>query len=145
MLSREDNERLARVGSGTPMGELMRRYWIPAGFSQQIEKPDGPPVRVKLLGERLVAFRDTEGRVGLLDERCPHRTASLYFGRNEQNGLRCVYHGLKFDVEGRCVDLPCVPQMSDTQRANIATQLNAKSYPCHEQGEVVWTYMGPPA
>src|SRR5262249_21486044 len=84
MLSREDNERLTGVGPGTPMGELMRRYWIPAGFSQQIEQPDSPPIRVKLLGEHLVAFRDSKGRVGLLDERCPHRTASLYFGRNEE-------------------------------------------------------------
>jgi phthalate 4,5-dioxygenase len=92
MLSREDNERLTRIGSGTPMGELMRRYWIPAGFSQQIEKPDSPPMRVKLLGEHLVAFRDSKGRVGLLDERCPHRTASLYFGRNEACGLRPRAH-----------------------------------------------------
>ena len=110
MLSREDNERLTRVGPGTPMGELMRRYWIPAAFSHQIAKPDWPPVRVKLMGERLVAFRDTQGRVGLLDERCPHRTASLFFGRNEECGLRCVYHGWKFDIDGNCVDLPSEPQ-----------------------------------
>jgi phthalate 4,5-dioxygenase len=144
MLSHQDNESLTRVGPGAPMGELMRRYWIPAAFSHQIPRPDCPPVRVRLLGENLVLLRDTQGRVGLLDERCPHRTASLFFGRNEQNGLRCVYHGLKFDVNGKCVDLPCVPQMSETQRANIATQVRAKSYPCLEHGDVVWTYMGPP-
>ena len=94
MLSREENDLLARVGAGTPMGELMRRYWIPAAFSHQIPQPDCPPIRVRLLGEDLVLFRDTQGRIGLLDERCPHRTASLFYGRNEENGLRCVYHGL---------------------------------------------------
>ena len=93
MLSREDNELLTRIGPGTPMGNLMRRYWIPALFSDQLPEPDGAPVRVKLLGEKLVAFRDTQGRVGLIDERCPHRTASLLFGRNEECGLRRVYHG----------------------------------------------------
>src|SRR5258707_9943236 len=136
MLSREDNERLTRVGPGAPMGELMRRYWIPAGFSQQIEKPDGPPVRVKLLGERLVAFRDSKGRVGLLDERCPHRTASLYFGRNEQCGLRCVYHGWKFDVDGNCVDLPSEPKGS-----KLMGNVRATAYPCLERGGVIWTHM----
>src|SRR5262249_60290899 len=106
---REDTARLPRVGPGTPMGELMRRYWIPAGFSHQIEKPDSPPVRVKLMGERLVMFRDSKGRIGLIGEQCPHRTASLFFGRNEECGLRCVYHGWKFDVDGNCVDLPSEP------------------------------------
>jgi phthalate 4,5-dioxygenase oxygenase subunit len=126
------------------MGELMRRYWIPASFSQHIPRPDCPPVRVRLLGENLVLFRDTHGRVGLLDERCPHRTASLFYGRNEEDGLRCVYHGLKFDVAGKCVDVPCVPQMNDVQRTNILPRLKVKSYPCLERGDVVWTYMGPP-
>ena len=115
MLSRQDNERLTRVGPGTPMGELMRRYWIPAAFSSQVAQPDGPPIRVKLMGEKLVLFRDSQGRVGLLDERCPHRTASLFFGRNEEGGIRCVYHGLKFDLEGRCLDVPCVPPMAPAQ------------------------------
>ena len=145
MLSKEDNDRLTRVGPGTPMGTLMRRYWIPAAFSHQIAKPDSPPIRVRLLGENLVLFRDSAGRIGLLDERCPHRTASLFFGRNEQSGLRCVYHGLKFDVDGNCVDVPCVPQSSDAQSRNIREQLKAKSYPCVERGEIVWAYMGPPA
>jgi phthalate 4,5-dioxygenase len=144
VLPQHENEQLTRVGPGSPMGALMRRYWIPAAFSTQIAKADGPPVRVRLLGENLVLFRDTTGRIGLLDEKCPHRTASLFFGRNEQSGLRCVYHGIKFDVEGNCVDVPCVPQMSDTHRANMQKQLAIKSYPCIERGEVVWTYMGPP-
>ena len=144
MLSREDNERLTRVGAGTPMGELMRRYWIPAAFSDAIAKPDSPPQRVRLMGENLVLFRDTGGRIGLLEERCPHRTASLFYGRNEQGGLRCVYHGLKFDVEGNCVDAPCVPQVGDVQLRNIKNQLKTRSYPCIERGEMVWTYMGPP-
>jgi nitrite reductase/ring-hydroxylating ferredoxin subunit len=143
MLSKQNNDTLTRVGPGTPMGELMRRYWIPAAFSHQIPKADGPPVRVRLLGENLVLFRDTQGRLGLLDERCPHRTASLFYGRNEESGLRCVYHGLKFDVDGKCVDLPCVPQMNDIQKANVQEQLKVKSYPCLERGDVVWTYMGP--
>jgi nitrite reductase/ring-hydroxylating ferredoxin subunit len=141
MLSREENEKLTRVGPGTPMGELMRRYWIPAGFSSQIAKPDSPPVRVRLLGENLVMFRDSKGRVGLLDERCPHRTASLFYGRNEESGLRCVYHGLKFDVEGQCVDVPCIPPSGDMER--IKSKLDMTAYPCVERGEIVWAYMGP--
>jgi len=120
------------------MGELMRRYWIPAVFSKEIAALDCPPVRVKLLGEKLVAFRDTQGRVGLLDERCPHRTASLFFGRNEECGLRCVYHGWKFDVEGNCVDMPSEP--GDT---NFKHKVRIAAYPCVERGGVVWTYMGP--
>jgi phthalate 4,5-dioxygenase len=144
MLSRQENEMLTRVGPGTPMGELMRRYWIPAAFSHQIAEPDGPPIRVRLMGENLVLFRDTQGRVGLVDERCPHRTASMFYGRNEESGLRCVYHGLKFDVHGNCVDIPCVPQASDVQKRNLLSQLKIKAYPCIERGEVVWTYMGPP-
>jgi phthalate 4,5-dioxygenase len=143
VLTQGENELLTRVGPATPMGALMRRYWIPAAFSHQIQNPDGPPVRVRLLGENLVLFRDTQGRIGLLDERCPHRTASLFLGRNEESGLRCVYHGLKFDVEGNCIDLPCVPQMNDAHKANIQYQLRAKAYPCLDRGDVVWTYMGP--
>ncbi|NQU70083.1 MAG: Rieske 2Fe-2S domain-containing protein [Rhodospirillales bacterium] len=110
---------------------------MPALFCDQLPEPDCPPVRVKLLGENLVAFRDSEGRVGLLDERCPHRTASLYFGRNEECGLRCVYHGWKFDVNGNCVDLPSEPPGN-----NLAAKIKIKSYPCAEQGGVVWTFMG---
>jgi len=144
MLSREENELLTRVGAGTPMGTLMRRYWVPAVFSHQIAEPDSPPVRVRLLGEDLVAFRDSKGRVGLIDEACPHRTASMFFGRNEECGLRCVYHGIKFDVTGACVDVPCLPPGTpDNQIAAIKKQMAIKSYPCMEKGGVVWTYMGP--
>jgi len=139
MLSKEDNERLTRVNKGTPMGDLIRRYWIPAIFSEQINRPDCPPVRVKLLGENLVAFRDSQERVGLLDEHCPHRTASLFFGRNEECGLRCVYHGWKFDIEGKCIDLPSEPMKSPLQR-----KVKIKAYPCVEHGGIVWSYMGPP-
>ena len=139
MLSREENELLTRTGPGAPMGKLMRRYWIPALFSDQLPEPDCPPVRVKLLGEKLVAFRDTQGRVGLIDERCPHRTASLFFGRNEECGLRCVYHGWKFDVEGNCVDLPSEPWDKDFKR-----KIKITAYPCLERGGLVWAYMGPP-
>ena len=138
MLSQKDNELLTRVGPGTPMGELMRRYWIPAAFSHQIAEPGSPPVRVKLLGEKLVVFRDSNGRVGLIDERCPHRTASMYFGRNENCGLRCVYHGWLFDIEGNCIDLPSEPPGSTLMR-----KVKIKAYPCLERGGVVWTYMGP--
>jgi phenylpropionate dioxygenase-like ring-hydroxylating dioxygenase large terminal subunit len=144
MLSREENELLTRIGPGTPMGELMRRYWVPAAFSHQVATPDSPPIRVRLMCEDLVLFRATDGRLGLLDEHCPHRTASMFFGRNEQNGLRCVYHGLKFDVDGACTDVPCVPFTDEAQLRNIKDKLRIKSYPCVEKAEVIWAYMGPP-
>ncbi|MQG79217.1 MAG: Rieske 2Fe-2S domain-containing protein, partial [SAR202 cluster bacterium] len=102
MLTRHDNETLTRTDQGTPMGDVMRRYWIPALLASELPDPDCSPVRVRLLGEQLVAFRDTGGRVGLLSEFCPHRRTSLFFGRNEEDGLRCVYHGWKFDVSGQC-------------------------------------------
>jgi phenylpropionate dioxygenase-like ring-hydroxylating dioxygenase large terminal subunit len=139
MLSREDNELITRTDAGTPTGDLMRRYWIPALLSEEIPRNDCPPVRVRLLGEELVAFRDTNGRIGLIAEHCAHRGTSLFFGRNEECGLRCVYHGLKFDVEGNCVDLPGQPRSGDIQK-----QMKLKAYPCLERGDVVWTYMGPP-
>ena len=137
MLSSEDNELLTRIGPGTPMGSLIRRFWIPVSFADKIEKPDGPPVRVRIMGENLVLFRDTEGRIGLVDERCPHRTASLYYGRNEQCGIRCVYHGWKFDVHGNCVDLPSEPSSS-----GFRDKIKIKAYACHEAGGLVWAYMG---
>ena len=136
MLSREDNERVTRVGRGTPMGELMRRYWIPALLGWELPEPDCPPVRVKLLGEDLVAFRDTRGRIGLLDEHCPHRRVSLFFGRNEECGLRCVYHGWKFDVDGQCVDMMNEPE-------SFAHKISTGSYPTAEVGGVIWAYLGP--
>src|ERR671922_351496 len=109
MFSQEENELLTRVGPGTPMGMLMRCYWIPALLSEEIPAPDCPPVRVRLLGEDLVAFRDSQGRIGLLGERCAHRRTSLFWGRNEECGLRCIYHGWKYDVDGACVDMPNEP------------------------------------
>ncbi|MYA49928.1 MAG: Rieske 2Fe-2S domain-containing protein [Chloroflexi bacterium] len=138
MLTAEQNERLTRTGPGTPMGEAMRRYWIPALLSMELPEPDCPPVRVKLLGEDLVAFRDTSGRIGLLSEFCPHRRASLWLGRNEEDGLRCVYHGWKFDVSGQCVD-----QMNEPGQFDFSKKVRANSYPVEEMGGLVWAYMGP--
>ena len=137
MLSRKDNELVCRVGPGTPMGKLMREYWIPLVQSDDLPLKDSDPLRVRLLGEDLVAFRDSSGAVGLLAHNCPHRGASLFFGRNENNGLRCVYHGWKFDTTGRCVDMPNKPADS-----NFATKVRATSYPCLESNGIVWTYMG---
>ena len=136
MLTQEQNERITRVGPGTPMGELMRRYWMPALLSEELSEPDGAPVRVRLLGENLVAFRATNGDIGLVDEHCPHRLASMWLGRNEENGLRCVYHGWKFDVNGQCVD-----QMNEPRC--FADRVKIKSYPTVEMGGIIWTYMGP--
>jgi phenylpropionate dioxygenase-like ring-hydroxylating dioxygenase large terminal subunit len=139
MLTREDNELITRIGAGTPMGTTMRRYWIPALLAGDLPEPDCPPVRVKLLGEELVAFRDTEGRVGLLDEFCPHRRASLFFGRNEECGLRCVYHGWKFDASGRCVDM-----MNEPEELSFKHKIHQPAYPTVEMGGLIWAYMGPP-
>jgi phthalate 4,5-dioxygenase len=138
MLTREDNERLVRVGRGTPAGELFRRYWQPACLSTEVAEPDGAPVRVRLLGEDLVAFRDTNGRVGLVDAYCPHRRAPLFFGRNEECGLRCVYHGWKFDVDGHCVDLPSEPEGSPMKAG-----IRIKHYPTIEKAGIIWAYLGP--
>lgn len=137
MLSNEDNERVTRVGPGTRMGMLMRRYWIPALLSSEIADPDSPPVRVTLLGERLVAFRDSEGRVGLLEEFCAHRGVSLFLGRNEECGLRCIYHGWKYDVSGRCVDMP-----TEASDSSFKSKIRLVAYPTVELGDVVWAYMG---
>ena len=137
-MTKEENDVLTQTGPEMPMGEAMRRYWLPAALSSELAKPDSAPVQVSLLGERLVAFRDTQGRVGLLDEFCAHRRASLFLGRNEEFGLRCVYHGWKFDVEGKCVDMPNEPV-----EATFADKIRLKAYPTVELGGVVWTYMGP--
>ena len=126
MLSREQNELLVQVGPGTPMGDLFRRYWMPALLAEELPEPDCPPVRVKLLGEDLIAFRDTNGPLGLIDEFCPHRGASLFFGRNEEGGLRCVYHGWKFDVAGNCVDMPSEPEGSAFKDKIKLTRLHAR-------------------
>jgi phthalate 4,5-dioxygenase oxygenase subunit len=138
MLSKQDNELLCRIGPGTPMGDLMRQYWIPAFMSSELEIPDGPPLRLRLLGEDLIAFRATSGEIGLIQNACPHRGASLFFGRNEEDGLRCVYHGWKFDVAGACVDMPSEPAES-----NFKTKVRARAYPTRERGGMVWAYMGP--
>jgi phthalate 4,5-dioxygenase oxygenase subunit len=139
MTTRDQNDFLTLTGPGTPMGDLFRRYWIPALLSEEIAEPDCPPVRVKLLSERLIAFRDTRGHVGLMDEFCAHRGVSLWFGRNEENGLRCPYHGWKYDAAGQCIDVPSEPIES-----GFCNKIKLKSYPCVERGDVIWTYMGPP-
>lgn len=138
MLSAADNELLSRIGPGTKMGNLFRRYWIPAFLPEELPYPDCPPVRVKLLGETLVGFRDTEGKIGLLEEGCAHRKVSLYFAQNKECGLRCPYHGWKYDVSGQCVDMPSEPPDSTMKKS-----IRLKSYPCREHGGVVWAYMGP--
>ncbi len=138
MLTKEDNDILCRVGPGTLMGNLLRRYWTPALLSTEVAEPESPPVRVRLLGEDLIAFRDTDGQVGLFANACPHRGASMFFGRNEESGLRCVYHGWKFDVAGACVDMPSEPAES-----NFKSKVRVGAYPTHESGGVIWTYMGP--
>lgn len=137
MLSIEDNELLTRTNPGTPMGNLIRCYWIPALLSEEVPGPDCAPVRVKLLGEELVAFRDTQGRIGLIGEHCAHRGTSLFFGRNEECGLRCIYHGWKYDVEGNVLDTPAEPGDSDFRK-----KLHHTAYPTHEANGVIYAYLG---
>jgi phenylpropionate dioxygenase-like ring-hydroxylating dioxygenase large terminal subunit len=137
--TREQNNFLAQTGPGTPMGNLVRRYWIPALLSSEIADPDCPPVRLKLLGERLIAFRDSMGRLGVMDEFCAHRGVSLWFGRNEENGLRCPYHGWKYDVTGQCIEVPSEPVES-----GFCKKIKLAAYDCIERGDVIWVYMGPP-
>jgi phthalate 4,5-dioxygenase len=139
VLSREENELLTRVGPGTPMGALLRRYWMPALLAEELPEPDGDPKRVRLLGEDLVAFRDTRGRVGLLAEYCPHRGASLAYGRNEDCGLRCLYHGWKLDVDGHVVETPPEPPAS-----TYKDRLQHVAYPTREVAGAIWAYLGPP-
>ncbi|MFI5265832.1 MAG: Rieske 2Fe-2S domain-containing protein [Chloroflexota bacterium] len=138
MLTAEENDLLTRVGPGTPMGALFRRFWMPAFLADELPEPDGAPIRIRLLGEDLVAFRDSNGRIGAIDAYCAHRRAPLFFGRNEACGLRCAYHGWKYDVEGICVDMP-----SESPESNFRDKLRLKAYPCREYGGVVWVYMGP--
>ena len=137
MLTREQNELIVRVGPGTPMGNVLRAYWLPAVLSDEVEA-DGTPLRVRLLGEDLIAFRDSNGGVGLIQNNCPHRGASLFFGRNEQAGLRCVYHGWKFSIDGTCLDMPNEPPASDFRE-----RVRALAYPTRERNGVVWAYLGP--
>jgi phthalate 4,5-dioxygenase oxygenase subunit len=139
MLSTADNELLCRVGPGTPMGEYLRRYWIPAVLTSQLPGSDCDPVELRLLGENLVAFRDSAGRPGVLTALCPHRQAPLIYGRIEELGLRCIYHGWKFDVSGTCVDMPNEPP-----ETNFVEKVRPIGYPVIEQGDIIWVYMGPP-
>jgi phthalate 4,5-dioxygenase oxygenase subunit len=139
MLRKEQNDLLTQTGPGTPMGDLFRCYWMPALLAEELPENECPPVRVKLLSERLLAFRDTNGRFGLIDEFCAHRGVSLWFGRNEECGLRCPYHGWKYDITGQCIEVPSEPEES-----GFAKKIKLKSYPLVERGGVLWTYMGPP-
>jgi phthalate 4,5-dioxygenase oxygenase subunit len=134
MISAEANRQLVESGPGTLMGGLMRRYWVPALLASEVAEPDGPPVRVKLLGEELVCFRDSLGRLGMLEEHCAHRGVSLWFGLNEACGLRCPYHGWKYDVSGQLVDLPSEPEDSELRR-----RVRLKAYPTLERAGVIWT------
>ncbi len=138
MLTAEENDLLCRVEGDAPMGQIMRRHWIPACLSEEVAEADGAPVKIRLLGEDLVVFRDSEGRLGVLDEYCPHRRASLAFGRNEECGLRCLYHGWKMDVEGNVLEMASEPPES-----GFAQKVKMKAYPAREAGGFVWTYMGP--
>ena len=139
MLRQEDNALLAETGPGTPMGALFRRYWLPVLLAEELPEPDCPQVRVKILSERLIAFRDTQGRYGLIDEFCAHRGVSLWFARNEESGLRCAYHGWKYDVTGQCVDVPSEPEES-----GFHERIKLRSYPIVEMGGVLWTHLGDP-
>lgn len=138
MLTPEENELLCRVEGEAPMGQIMRRHWIPACLSEEVTEPDGAPVRSRLLGEDLVVFRDSDGKLGVLDEYCPHRRVSLALGRNEECGLRCLYHGWKMDVEGNVLEMSSEPPES-----GLAARTKTKAYPAREWGGFVWTYMGP--
>jgi phthalate 4,5-dioxygenase oxygenase subunit len=139
MLTTEENELLCRVEGDAPMGRLMRRHWLPACLSEEVAEPDGTPVPIRALGEDLVAFRDSKGRLGVLDEHCPHRRASLALGRNEECGLRCLYHGWKIDVDGNVVDMASEPPGS-----RLGEKIKHKTYPVREAGGFVWIYMGTP-
>lgn len=138
MLSRKENELLTRTGRGVPMGELFRQYWVPALLSEEVPEPDGPPVQVRLLGERLVAFRDSQRRVGLLEEACSHRGTSLFYGRNEESGIRCIYHGWKYDVAGNVLDTPAEPEAS-----SFKDRIRHPAYPTQEVAGIVFAYLGP--
>ena len=138
-MNREQNQSLTETGPGTLMGGLFRRYWLPVLLAEQLPEADCPPVRVTLLSERMIAFRDTSGKLGLIDEFCAHRGVSLWFGRNEENGLRCPYHGWKYDITGQCVEVPSEPAES-----GYCEKIKLKAYPLVERGGLLWTYMGPP-
>ena len=138
MLTSEENKLLTPIGPGAPMGQFLRQFWLPFLLSEELPAPDCAPLPVRLLGEDLVAFRDSGGRLGLLDAHCPHRLADLFYGRNEECGLRCVYHGWKFDVEGHCVDMP-----TETPESTFKDRVTVTAYPLEEAGGAIWAYMGP--
>ena len=138
MLSGAENELLVRTGAGSAMGEYFRRFWLPVALSRELPEPDCTPIRVQAMGECLVAFRDTQGRVGLIEPACAHRGADLFFGRNEQGGLRCIYHGWKYDADGKCVEMPNVPP-----DAAYHGKISITAYPTREAGEMIWAYLGP--
>lgn len=139
MLTKADNELLVRTGPGTPMGDLFRRFWTPVALEGEIGGPDSPPARIDVLGENLVGFRDSSGKIGLIGAYCPHRRANLYWGRNENDGLRCIYHGWKFDVTGACVDVPNCPE-----GVTLKDKVKTTAYPALERGGLLWAYLGPP-
>ena len=139
MLKKEQNDLLTQTNPGTPLGKMFRRYWLPALLSEELVEPDGAPVRLQLLGEKLLAFRNTDGELGLIDEFCAHRGVSLWFGRNEENGIRCPYHGWKYDIRGQCVEVP-----SEEASSGYCDRVALKGYPMIERGGVIWVYMGPP-
>src|SRR6202171_2069609 len=134
MLVKEQNDLLTQTGPGAPVGQLFRAYWIPALLASELAEPDCAPGRVQILSEKLLAFRDTQGRLGLVDEFCAHRGVSLWFGRNEENGLRCSYHGWKYDITGQCIEIP-----SEPDNPRLCQRMKLKSYPLVERGGVLWT------
>lgn len=137
MLRKEVNDLLTQTDPGTAMGDMFRQYWQPAMLASELPEDDCPPVRVKLLGERLIAFRDSKGRYGLMDEFCAHRGVSLWFGRNEGGGLRCPYHGWKYDYTGQCIEVP-----SESEESGFCEKIKLKGYPLIKVGDVLWTHMG---
>ena len=138
MLSSQDNQLITDTNPGTPMGDVFRRFWLPVALADELPGRDCEPVRVKVMNEDLIAFRDSDNRVGLVDAFCAHRGAPMFFGRNEDSGLRCIYHGWMYDVDGNCVDMPNAPE-GETYKEKI----QIKSYPCIEAGDLIWAYMGP--
>ena len=138
MLSKTENEKLTQTDPGTPMGDYIRRFWIPFRLSSDVPEADGEPVRIRLMGEELLAFRSTSGKVGLIQRNCPHRWADLFYGRNEKDGIRCVYHGWKFNTQGQCVDMP-----TETDESTYKDKVKIASYPVEEVAGILWTYMGP--
>jgi phthalate 4,5-dioxygenase oxygenase subunit len=139
MLTREENALLCQTNAGTPMGELFRRFWLPALLPSELPHADCDPIRFRILGEDLIAFRDSNGTPAFIQNNCPHRGASLFFGRNEEAGLRCVYHGWKFDTAGNCIDMPNEPAESD-----FKSKVQARAYPARDYAGMTWIYMGLP-